>query len=236
MNNKRSRDNDSDELTSRPVAIKASNLEKLKISEALKWNDNECEKFEKAVEQERKTHDLLWKLFDGKEKEAMRNHLDGIITHVKDTYGEDLQGLVADLTYSRQDTAQTSKTEKIKRYTKGEDFGRTDVNRHQATRLQYLKIMEWMRDSDDTNLHHALWFASLIIFPAIKEYVLSQPLVKREGCKHWIEHRIAPSINDLLGPFSEGLTLAGWVRDLRAEYVTLCGFSFPKFQETSTKK
>jgi hypothetical protein len=222
---KRSREEEEKTPTSRPVTIKADNLKKIRMSEVLQWNENESKKFEEAVEQERKARDLMWLLFDGNEKEKMRQHLDGIITHVKELYGANLEGLVTDLTYSKQ---TRSNGDKIKRFTKGEHYESAE-SKHIPTRLEFLKTMEWMRDSDDVNLHHALWFASLLLFPAISDWLLTQPLSNKENCKFWIKHCIEPSLTELLGPMSEGITLEGWVRDLRAEYVTLCGFAFPEF-------
>lgn len=231
MNNRRvkrlRRSEDSSKLTSRPVAVETGNLQKIKTSEALEWNDDESRKLEDAIEMERKAHDLMWRLFDGNEKAAMREHLEGVIVHVKDTYGDDLRGLVDALKYSRQNVANAG--EKTKRYTKGDEY-ETPEALHSPPHLEMLRTMEWMRDSDDINLHHALWFSTMMLFPAIKDWILTQPLSNKANCKFWIESRIGRSINDLLGPMSEGLTLEGWVRDLRAEYVALNGFASPQFQ------
>jgi hypothetical protein len=57
---------------------------------------------DRRIEEYRKEHDVMWKLFDGRERETLIEYLEGVIKNIKDMYGDDLRHLSTNVAYSKK--------------------------------------------------------------------------------------------------------------------------------------
>lgn len=165
----------------------------------------------RKIEEYRKEHDLMWALFDGKEREKLIRYLEGTIVNIKEHYGERLERLPARVAYSKSDD--------------------TDTDKLPMPPQEILDIMNWMCYNRDINVQHLLLFFSISLRPGVYQYFMSDQvkLTNKARFELWVQKMLVPECDNVSSGWvsTNRITPANFVRSLRTSYVNWCGLPMP---------
>ncbi len=200
----------------RPSKKKRKTVEKSSIGRGIE-KKSEKARVRKArtrgreIELYRKDNDLMWALFDGKERDKLIRYLEGVIANVKLHYGDRLERLSARVAYS--------KTEE------------TDLGQLPVPPQEILDIMDWMCYNPDINVQHLFLFFSISLRPGVLQYFMSDEvkLTNKPRFELWVQKMLVPECENVSSGWvsTTKITPANFVRSLRTSYVNWCGLPIP---------
>lgn len=158
----------------------------------------------RKIEQYRKDNDLMWELFDGKEREKLIRYLEGVIVNVKEHYGENLEKLPARVAYSKSDD---SDLELLPVPPPGE----------------ILDILNWLCYNPKINMQHVMLFFSISLRPGVYQYFMSDEvkLTNKARFELWVQKMLVPECDSISSGWISmtRVTPENFVRSLRTSYV-----------------